>query len=73
MNIPPLGTDVPGAEAPEVPCPLRPLEPDEELFFDFGGVVTVKNVALFSALETGFTAADRALLKGMARKLGVEA
>jgi len=72
VNIPPGGTNVPGADVPEVPCPLRPLEPGEELFFDFGGVVMVKNVPLFQALEIGFTAQDRALLKGIARKLGVE-
>jgi len=72
VNIPPLAPNVPGAEAPEVPCPLRALEPGEELFFDFGGVVMVKNVPLFQALEIGFTAQDRALLKGIASKLGVQ-
>jgi len=72
VNLPPAGSNVPGAEAPEVPCPLRALEADEELFFDIGGVVTVKNVILYEALQVGFTAQDRALLKGIARKLGVE-
>jgi hypothetical protein len=72
VNIPPQATNVPGADVPEVPCPLRALEPDEELFFDFGGVVMVKNVTLYQALEVGFTARDRALLKGVARKLGLE-
>ncbi len=72
VNIPPQGTNVPGADEPEVQCPLRPLEPDEELFFDIGGVVTVKNVTLFAAFEVGFTAQDRALLKAIAKKLGAE-
>ena len=72
VNLPPLATNVPGADVPEVPCPLRPLEPEEELFFDIGGVVTVKNVTLYAALEVGFTAQDRLLLRGIARKLGLE-
>lgn len=72
VNIPPLGTNVPGADRPEIPCPLRALDPDEELFFDFGGVVAVKNRKLFSQLETGFTADDRALLRAIAEKLGVK-
>jgi hypothetical protein len=73
VNIPPVGTNVPGAEVPEIPCPLRPLDADEELFFDIGGVVTVKNVPLYSALEAGFTAQDRLLLKAIARSLGINA
>jgi hypothetical protein len=72
VNIPPDGTNIPGADVPEVPCPLRPLEPGEELFFDIGGVVAVKNVALYAAMEVGFTAQDRLLLKAIGRKLGVE-
>jgi hypothetical protein len=80
VNIPPKGVDpatgtaysnVPGADVPEVPVPLRPLEPNEELFFDFGGVVAVKNLALFPALEAGFTSQDRALLQAIAKKLEV--
>ena len=76
VNIPPKGpgvANIPGSDLPEAPCPLRPLEPNEELFFDFGGVVTVKNVPLYSALETGFTAQDRLLLKAIARSLGIGA
>jgi len=72
VNLPPLAANVEGAEAPEVPCPMRALEADEELFFDIGGVVTVKNVVLYEALQVGFTSQDRSLLKGIARKLGVE-
>lgn len=77
VNIPPKGpgaTNVPGADAPEVPVPLRPLEPDEELAFDFGGIVVVRNKHLWAELErqSGFTAEDRRLLAAIARKLGIE-
>jgi len=73
VNIPPKDvSNVPGADKPEVPCPLRPLEPGEELFFDFGGIVAVKNTELYPQLEVGFTAQDRALLRAIAQKLGVQ-
>ena len=74
VNIPPLGvpyTNVPGAEVPAVPVPLRPLAPGEELMFDFGGVVVVKNTALYPSIEVGFMAADREMLRAIAKKLGV--
>ncbi len=72
VNIPPKQfTNVPGAEVPEVPMPLRPLEPNEELCFEFGGIVSVKNLDLYPLVEPGFTPEDRALLKAIARKLGV--
>ena len=71
VNIPPNGTNIFGADVPEVPSPLRALEPGEELFFQFGGVVAVKNVELFDSLKEGFTAADRALMQAIARKLGL--
>lgn len=72
VNIPPDGPTEGPAWEPEVQVPLRPLEPGEELFFDFGGGVAVKNVALFAALEVGFKNEDRILLKAIARKLGIE-
>ncbi len=75
VNIPPKGygvSNVPGADQPEVPVPMRPLEPDEELFFDFGGVVAVRNTKLFPKTETGgFTEQDRQLLRAIAQKLSV--
>jgi hypothetical protein len=71
VNIPPTGTAIAGADVPEVPMPLRALEPGEELCFQFAGVVAVKNVELFEALKEGFTAGDRALLQAIAKKLGV--
>jgi len=71
VNIPPNGTNIPGADVPEVPAPLRELEAGEELFFQFGGVVAVKNVEMFDSLKEGFSASERALLQSIARKLGV--
>lgn len=71
VNIPPQGTNIAGADAYEVPMPLRTTEPGEEMFFQFGGIVAVKNVELFDALKEGFTAADRELIHAIARKLGV--
>lgn len=72
VNLPPYGTNVPGADAPLVPVPCRALDPDEELFFDLGGVATVRNLKLYPRDEQGFTPRDRALLRAMAKKLGVE-
>ena len=75
LNIPPKGygiSNVPGADQPEVPVPLRPLETDEELFFDFGGIVAVRNVKLFPKAEVGgFTEQDRQVLRAIASKLSV--
>ena len=34
-------------------------------------MVAVKNAELFDALKEGFTAADRALIQAIAKKLGV--
>lgn len=75
VNIPPKGpgtTNTPGAGAPEVPCPMRPLAPNEELAFDFAGIIVVRNTDLWATLETGFSTGDRRLLQAIARKLGVE-
>jgi hypothetical protein len=75
VNIAPTGpgtTNIPGADVPEVPAPMRALEPNEELFFDWGGILTVKNTELFSQLvEVGFSQHDRDLLAAIAKKLGV--
>jgi hypothetical protein len=76
INIPPKGpgwTNVDGAAVPEVPVPLRALESNEELFFDFASVVAVKNKDLYAQLEeVGFTQRDRDLLEGIAKKLGID-
>lgn len=74
VNIPVKGRDIPD-QVPtgfEVPVPLRALDADEELYFQFGGSIAVKNKKLFGQLETGgFTAADRALLQAIAEKIGI--
>ncbi|MGE5645909.1 MAG: hypothetical protein ACM336_08980 [Acidobacteriota bacterium] len=72
VNIPPNGANVEGAEVPEYPCPLRPLEPNEALYFGLLGIPAVKNTDLYDAQSAGgFTANDRALLQAIAKKLGV--
>jgi hypothetical protein len=73
VNIAPDAANVEGADQPEYPCPLRALEPNEEFFFDMAGfgTVAVKNTELYQANESGFSVADRALLKAIAQKLGV--
>jgi len=65
-------TNVPGADQPEVPVPMRALEPNEELFQDWGGIIMVRNTDLYPQLLVGFDASDRELLRKIARKLGVE-
>lgn len=72
VNIPPPGTNVPGADAYEVPVPLRELQPYEKLVFQFGATVAVRDtrVPLPAALGD-FTEQDRAVLNAIARKLGV--
>lgn len=72
VNIPYKAPGVPDQPytGPEWPVPLRPLEPNEELFFQFGNVVAVKNTETYPDLE-GFGPKDRALLLAIARKLGV--
>lgn len=60
-----------GADAPEVPCPVRPLDPQEELFFDFGGIPMVRNKTIAEAANFGFSPQDREILRAIARKLNV--
>lgn len=71
VNIPPTTANVEGSGVPEYPCPVRALEPNEELFFDPGGfgLVAVKNTDLYQS-EAGFTSKDRLLLQAIAKKLG---
>lgn len=73
VNIPMQhAANEPGTEQPAVQVPLRELDPDEELIFDFGGVVLVRNKQLVeSNTPVGFTPQDRELLKSVARKLNV--
>ena len=72
VNIPPKGpgvSNIAGTEVPEIPPPLRPLEPSEELCMPFFGVVAVRNRD-FMPQEPGFNQNDRSLLKAIALKLG---
>jgi len=71
VNIPPPFGNVPGATAPPVPCPMRPLASNEEIYYQFGGVLAVKNTDLFDNAQSGFAASDRALLQSIATKLGL--
>ncbi len=55
--------------------PVRPLHPDERLEFGMGGIVRVVNIRLREkalASADQWTAADRAILRKIAAKLGVE-
>lgn len=72
-NIPlAVAANEPGTEVPAAQPPLRALDPDEELFVDFGGIVMVRNKTLVdSNAPVGFTPQDRELLKTIARKLNV--
>jgi hypothetical protein len=73
VNIPAKhvgAANIAGADAPEVPMPLRPLEPNEELFFPFPGIVAVRIKGTQEA-DRGFTEEDRAILLAIAKKLGV--
>lgn len=74
VNIPPTVKGfVVGPAEPAVPVPLRPLEEDEELVFEFGGAVGVRNKKLWEEMAVGgYGAEDRALLKAIAKKLGVQ-
>lgn len=71
VNIPPGGVL---AGQAEYPPPLRPLDENEELFFDaasMGGLM-VKNTDLYVDPHANtFTQTDRGVLQAIARKLGV--
>lgn len=73
VNIPPKkpGTPDQPVTGHEVPVPLRALAPNEELYFQFGGSVAVRNKDLVARMQEGFTFEDRALLHRIAEKLGV--
>jgi len=76
VNIPPEGTNIAGANDPECPMPLKPLPAGHELTFQSGavpggGVVSVRDTVRFAMEVEGFTAADRALIRAIAAKLGI--
>jgi hypothetical protein len=71
VNIPPLGANVAGADAYEVPVPLRELKPYEKLVFRFPGFIAVQDTRVPVPAAAGdFTEADRALLERIVLKLG---
>ena len=73
VNIPPKGlgmTNIEGADRPEVPPPLRALNPDEEFFIPFPGIAAVRIKGTLEP-DRGFTEDDRSMLLAIARKLGV--
>jgi len=76
VNIPPDGTNIEGSDVYEVGMPLKPLPPGHELTFHSGsvpggGVVSVIDTVAAALQVEGFTAADRALIRAIAVKLGV--
>jgi hypothetical protein len=73
VNIPlKASANEPGAGAPEVPVPLRKLEPEEYLDFGFGGNIVVRNRNYETEVPANFSLQDRTLLKAIAKKLGVD-
>lgn len=73
VNIPPKGlgvANVPGSDVPEVPPPMRALNPDEELFVPFPGLVGIRIKGTLEP-DRGFTEEDRAILLAIASKLGI--
>ncbi len=70
VNIPPNKV-ANETSLPSVPPPCRELHEDEELTFDFGGVVVVRNKNFTGQTVVGFTLDDRELLRAIARKLNV--
>jgi hypothetical protein len=73
VNIPPKGlgmTNVPGADQPDVPCPVRELADDEVISAVWGAIPMVFKTGELEAVVVGFTAGDRVLLERIAAKLG---
>ena len=74
VNIPPTGTgntNVPGADVPAVPVPVRELA-DDEVVKKFGvmGIPMVYTASEMQTTDVGFTLGDRTLLERIATKLG---
>jgi hypothetical protein len=68
----------PGSRMAPIPCPLRELRADEELFFTFGGAVAIRIKGTLQAEVNAFLVDDRKVLYElrdlagrMAAKLGV--
>lgn len=61
----------PGSRMAPIPCPMRELQTDEEMFFTFGGAVAVRLKNSYKSDVNAFTVHDRVLLQKIADKLGV--
>jgi hypothetical protein len=55
----------------DIPVPMRPLDPGEELYFQYGGIIGVRDPS--GDAGGAFTKSDRALLRAIAAKLGIGA
>lgn len=73
VNIFEPGIDVPAPREAEIPNPIRELKPTEKVVFDALGNPMVHDTTLDAPQGGGFTAADRAMLKSIAVKLGIAA
>ncbi|MFH1110974.1 MAG: hypothetical protein V1790_17515 [Planctomycetota bacterium] len=71
VNIPPDATNVEGAGVPPCPMPLAEIPEGYELYFKYGNLPDIRNLAAVARETEGFTPADRALIQGIAKKLGV--
>jgi len=74
VNIPPKGegqTNVPGANQPETPCPMRDLADDEVIRLGFAAIPQVWRADEIPAPAEGggFTADEKTLLLNAARKI----
>lgn len=58
-------------DLPETPIPMRPLNADEELFYQAMGQVGVRKKTAVPAGGEGFTEADRAVLKSISDRLSL--
>jgi hypothetical protein len=74
-NIPPTGTgqtNVPGADAPAVPCPAKPLSSTQQIVrYGAFAIPTIRNldVPLPGDSAGGFSDADRTLLQAIAARI----
>lgn len=76
VNIPIKGnelstTNIPGADQPSVPMPLRELADNEVLKPGFGNLPLLYTADEVAGIEVGFTQTDHDLLVKIAAKLGV--
>jgi hypothetical protein len=71
LNIPHGYANEANNGKPPIPCPVRPLDDDEELAFEWADIVVVHNKKLWGDLTISWSPQDRELLRAIAKKLGV--